>query len=111
MKQLRDSEVLSRHHGAVIAANCRPGPGRGPAPAPGPDRWWWLRWRMFDGLMWDAIDAFCEREPGDYEALLARLPSGWPGPVSGLLSIRQMEWIRVSLIGRRPLDVAGRFFA
>lgn len=108
MKVPGDSQVLSRHYGAVIAANVRPGPGRGPAPAPGPERWWWLRWRMFDGLLHEALEAL---PPFGAARVRSSWPAGWPTPDSGLLSIRQMEWARVSLIGRRPLDVEGRLFA
>ena len=99
---------VSRHFGAVLEANARTGPGRGPAPAPGPDRWWWLRWRMFDALMHDALealDAFARAR------VLSRWPAGWPDADSGLLSIRQMEWVRVSLVGRHKLDVRGRLLA
>lgn len=96
------------HYRGVVEANCRPGPGRGPAPTDLPERYWWLRWRMFDGLMWDAIDGL---PPGVWESLTARWPDDWPSPASGLMSIRQMEWVRVSMIGGRPLDVKGRLFA
>ncbi len=101
---------LSKHFGAAIAANSRPGPGRGPAPDAPRERWWWLRWRMFDDLMWEAIETLDAHHAG-YESLLASLPEGWPGPASGLMSIRQMEWVRVHVIGGRHLDARGRLFA
>lgn len=102
--------TLGRHHGAVVESNARPGPGRGPAPEPGPERWWWLRWRMYDDLLHDALDALF---PTDDVAIRVRVlwPDDWPDADSGLLSIRQMEWLRVTLIGGRQLDVKGRLFA
>lgn len=97
---------LSRHYGLVIQANSRSGPGRGAAPEP-PERYWWLRWRMFDALMWDAIDALTAEAA---DALTQRWPDDWPSPTSGLLSIRQMEWVRVTMIDGRELDPVGRLF-
>lgn len=108
MKAVPRDSAFSRHYGAVIAANCRPGPGRGPAPAPGPDRWWWLRWRMFDGLMHDCLE---ELDEVTARRVASWWPAGWPSPESGLLSIRQMEWVRLVVIGGRSIDLKEAMFA
>jgi hypothetical protein len=63
---------------------------------------------MYDDLLWEAVDRL---RPDQYAHLTTHWPQGWPSIGSGLLSIRQMEWVRVCMIGRRPLDLAGRLFA
>lgn len=108
MNKLPGDRPVSRHFGAVLEANGRPGPGRGPAPAIGPERWWWLRWRMFDELLHDALDGL-----GAFQTahLQSHWPTSWPAPDSGRLSIRQMEWVRVHMIEGRHLDVRRRLLA
>jgi hypothetical protein len=62
---------------------------------------------MFDTLLWDTLEGL---DPWVLSTILAAWPPAYPSPESGLLSIRQMEWVRVVMIGGRDLDPVGRLF-
>jgi hypothetical protein len=57
--------------------------------------------------MWDTLEAL---DPWVLSGILSAWPKGWPTPESGLLAIRQMEYVRVVMIEGRDLDPVGRLF-